>query len=374
MCRGGPRPLLRRDDDMRVVIVAGGTGGHFYPGLAVARELLSSRAEVSFVIKRGDYVLPLLRREKIPFYSISAGGFNRRFDLKNFLVPFKLIAGIIQSFQIFHQEKPDALLVMGGYLSVAPALVARLIRIPVILHEQNVVPGLANRLLSRLASRVAVSFPTSLPLFGKKAILTGNPVRREFTNLPPSTAARQKWGLDASKLTLLIFGGSLGAHRLNQLAVEAIEQLPSYADRFQILHITGASDVTWVRQRYEKTPFGFYVDSYCHDMPSAYAASDLVIGRAGASTVTELMVVRKPAIFVPYPLATGGHQTANAKVLADAGKARVYEQRDLNRGELKNILEGLMKQPSDWQGWVKKTDPLPVDPARAAAAIADLIH
>lgn len=367
------KPLSKRDDDMKVIIAAGGTGGHFYPGLAVARELIQSGSTVSFIIKKGDYVLPLLEREKIPFVAISAGGFKRSLHPKNILAVLKLIQGFFQAFRFLLKEKPSTLLVMGGYLSVPPALAAWILKIPVFLHEQNVLPGLANRCLSRLASRVAVSFPESLPVFGTKAILTGNPVRREFLTLPDQGTARKKWNLDPSKLTILIFGGSLGAHRLNQLVIEAIEQLPLYADRFQILHITGASDVTWAQSRYEKTPFRHYVDSYCHDMPSAYAASDLVIARSGASTVSELMVVKKPALFVPYPLATGGHQTANAKVLADRGAARIYEQKDLSNGELKVILEGHMAQPSEWQSWIGSMGTLPVDPAASAVVIARMM-
>ena len=359
---------------MRVVIAAGGTGGHFYPGLAVARALSAEGHSVSFIIKKGDFVLPLLAREKIPYDAISAGGFNRRPDLKNLMVVGKLIAGFFHSFRILSRERPDALLVMGGYLSVPPALAARMRGIPVVLHEQNVLPGLANRLLSRLASRVAVSFPASLSVFGSKAVLTGNPVRGEFFSLPMQSQAREKWGLDPEKKTVFVFGGSMGAHRLNQLVVEAFERLAVFADRHQVLHITGASDVTWVRPRYEKTPFRFYVDSYCHDMPSAYAASDLVICRAGASTVSELMVVGKPAIFIPYPLATGGHQTANAKVLADLGRARVYQQRDLQNGELTVILEGVLGRAPEWMnGKAGRTAP-GADLANAAGKIAGLVR
>ena len=161
---------------------------------------------------------------------------------------------------------------------------------------------------------------------------------------------------------------------LNKLIIEAFEALPSYADRYQVLHITGASDVTWAQSRYKKTPYQHYVDSYCHDMPSAYAASDLVIARSGASTVSELMVVKKPAIFVPYPLATEGHQTANAKVLADRGAAKIYEQRDILTGELKGILEDLFSSPEKWQSWISDAGILPIDPAQSAKKIADLIR
>ncbi len=359
---------------MKVVVAAGGTGGHFYPGLAVARELMDSGALVSFIIKKGDYVLPLLEREKIPYVAISAGGFKRSLSPKNLIAIFNLIAGFFQAYGFLSKYRPRALLVMGGYLSVPPAIAAKMLGIPIVMHEQNLLPGLANRLLSHLVSKVAVSFPASLPVFGLKALVTGNPVRKEFLELPAPGVAREKWGLDENKITVLIFGGSLGARRLNEIVVQAFEAMPEAATNVQILHITGPSDVIWVRQRYAKTPFTFYVDSYCHDMPSAYAASDLVISRSGASTVSELMVVRKPAIFVPYPLATAGHQTANANELAKVGAARVFEQKALANGELKGILQQMFKHPTEWQSWEENFDRIDVNPAESAGKIAHLVR
>ncbi len=359
---------------MRVIITAGGTGGHFYPGLAVARELIAMGDNVSFIIKKGDYVLPLLEREKIPFTTIAAGGFKRKLALSNLTSLMKLFSGFLQAYQYLLKENPDTLLVMGGYLSVPPAIAAKLQGIPVILHEQNAVPGLANRLLSRFASKIAVSFEQSVDVFGKKAVFTGNPVRREFFELPSQGGSRHKWGLDPDKKTFLVFGGSLGAQRLNQIVVDAFESLPQYAEQFQVIHITGAEDVAPVRARYGKTPYRFYVDSYCHDMPSAYAASDFVISRAGASTVSEVMVVKRPAIFVPYPLATNGHQTANAKVLVEMGRARVYEQKDLAEGAFNLILEGIMRLAPEWPKWGYGKHTLPIDLREAATRIAALIR
>lgn len=359
---------------MFVMIAAGGTGGHFYPGLSVARALLSQKDKVSFIIKKGDYVRPFLDREKIPYVSISAGGFQRRLSPSNLLTLLKLGSGFFEAFKILSRDRPGVLLAMGGYLSVPPALAAKCLGIPVLLHEQNVLPGLANRFLSHLAVKVAVSFQASLFVFGNKAVLTGNPIRNEFTNLPLKDEACRKWKLDPNKKTILIFGGSLGAQRLNQFVVEALEKLSSFSEKFQFIHITGPADVAWVAQRYAKMPFQHYVDSYCHDMPSAYAACDLVIARSGASTVSELMVAQKPAVLVPYPLATGGHQTANGAVLARLGTAQVHEQKDLENGGFKNTLELLLQMPEVWSAWKENYRKLETNPAEAAGKIVGLIR
>ncbi|MCG3203532.1 MAG: UDP-N-acetylglucosamine--N-acetylmuramyl-(pentapeptide) pyrophosphoryl-undecaprenol N-acetylglucosamine transferase [Elusimicrobia bacterium] len=359
---------------MKILIAAGGTGGHFYPGLAVARELLLRQDSVFFIIKKGDYVRPLLDRENIPYFAISAGGFKRSLHPANILVVLKLIFGFFESLRLLIKIKPNRLLVMGGYLSVPPALAARCLKIPVFLHEQNAIPGLANRCLSWLAAKVAVSFPSSKDVFGKKAVVTGNPIRKEFLSLPNPSDARKRWGLVPGNLTFLVFGGSLGAHRVNQLVIESLEKLTSFVDQFQFIHITGPSDVAWAQSHYKSNGFHAYVDSYCHDMPSAYAASDFVIARAGASTVSEIMVVKKPALFIPYPLATGGHQTANARYLADQGLAVIYEQKNLAGGEFVGILKNLMEFPAQWQSWWGKNPQMEINPAKSASMIADLVR
>ncbi len=354
---------------MRIAIAAGGTGGHFYPGLAVAKELQRSGESFFFIIKKGDYVRPLLDREKIPYHLISAAGFQRKFSPKIFVGVFNLVAGFFQSIKILRSEKPAALLVMGGYLSAPPALAAHLLGIPVVLHEQNVIPGLANRFIRHFVRKVAISFPGSAK-FDTKAVLTGNPIRAEFSNLPTKAEARKKWGLEFDKFTLLVFGGSLGAQKLNNLVLSAFEQMDPV--NLQVIHIAGPLDVISVRDRYERLPFKSYVDSYCHDMPAAYAACDWVVCRAGASTISELMVVKKPSILVPYPLATDDHQTANARVLADVGAALLHQQKELTVENLRDIFEkliaGTMRIGSE--GFQR----LPIDPALASQKIAALIR
>jgi UDP-N-acetylglucosamine--N-acetylmuramyl-(pentapeptide) pyrophosphoryl-undecaprenol N-acetylglucosamine transferase len=357
---------------MKFIVAAGGTGGHFFPGLAVARALIAQGHHIFFVIKKGDYVRPLLEREKIPYWAIHSAGLKRRLAPSNLLVPLRLVQGFAQSLSMLRSQRPDALLVMGGYLSVPPALAARALGIPVVLHEQNVVPGLANKMLSRLAARVAVSFEPGLAAFGDKSILTGNPVRAEFGRLPALSEARARFHLNPTKQTLLVFGGSLGARRLNELITGALARLESYAERVQVLHITGANDVDRMRERYGKLKFESHVDGFCHDMPAAYAACDGVIARAGASTVAELLVVRKPALLVPYPLATDGHQTANANVLKRRGLADVREQRDLTVESLAGLLEMFFKDPDAWRHSAAE-DAQEINPMESALRIASIL-
>jgi UDP-N-acetylglucosamine--N-acetylmuramyl-(pentapeptide) pyrophosphoryl-undecaprenol N-acetylglucosamine transferase len=358
---------------MNVIIAAGGTGGHFYPGLAEARYLLKKGDQVRFIVKKNDYVGPLLERENIPFSAISAAGFNRRWDIKNLLIPFKLIFGLFQALRALHQFKTDVLLVMGGYLSVAPAVAAKVLSIPVVLHEQNVKPGLANRILSRLARRVAISFHESAVLFPCPTQLTGNPIRPEFEHIPKRELALPKWNLSPEKKTLLIFGGSLGAKALNSLVIETISKLGMLSKDVQILHFTGPQDEARVKEAYGKTPFQFFVASYVHDMVSAYAVADLILCRAGATTVAELRVVQRPTVFIPFPYATENHQLDNARTLAKIGAAQVYEEKDLTPLHLKEILEKLLTDADALRDMREGYRGIELDPLAAASNIYDLL-
>jgi len=273
---------------MKILIVAGGTGGHFYPGLAVAKELLKTGHEVRFIIRHGDMVQPLLQREGISSSAIFAGGFSRKFSLQNLLSIGKLGVGFLESALLLIRHRPHRLLAMGGYLSVPPALAARILGVPVFLHEQNVRPGLANRMLGRLAGCIAIGFKASEFYFHRTCLLTGNPIRPEFGQLPSKAEALRQWGLDPGMKTLLVFGGSLGAHRLNQLVVEALSTsfLASLRSQMQVIHLTGPMDALGVRESYGKLKIPAKVEPYLNDMPQAYAAADLVLCRAGASSVS----------------------------------------------------------------------------------------
>jgi UDP-N-acetylglucosamine--N-acetylmuramyl-(pentapeptide) pyrophosphoryl-undecaprenol N-acetylglucosamine transferase len=212
---------------------------------------------------------------------------------------------------------------MGGYLSVPVILTARLLGIRTLLHEQNVYPGLANRFLSRWADSVAVSFAASETYFkGKKVWVSGLPIRPEIGQIDQTTG-RRHFGLDMQASTVLVFGGSLGAQRLNTLATEAWPLLLKKGLLFQVLHVTGTKDFERVERLYRDLRLSVKVLPYCHDMDHAYAAADAVVCRAGASTVAELLVVKRPALMVPYPHASNNHQIYNARVLEKSGLGHI---------------------------------------------------
>jgi UDP-N-acetylglucosamine--N-acetylmuramyl-(pentapeptide) pyrophosphoryl-undecaprenol N-acetylglucosamine transferase len=359
---------------MKVLVAAGGTGGHFYPGLAVAKALIREGNDVFFLVRKNDYVIPLLERESIPFVTIAAAGLQRRMSISNLFLPIKLALGFLEAFLHLVRLKPSLVLVMGGYVSVPPALAAKLLMIPVVLHEQNLTPGLANRLLSWVAAKVAVSFKDSEPYFKGMAVVTGNPIRPEFSALTDKAAAVQSWGLDPKKKTVLVFGGSLGSHSLNQLMVEALKQLEDFAGTYQILHVTGKSDEASIAAAYRELKFHHAVVDYCHDMPKAYSAADLIVSRAGASTVAELFTVKKPAILIPYPFATGDHQLLNARVLSDVGAGLVLEEKFLKGGELRNQLRRLMTDNGLLDRMSKGYERIHEDPLLAVGKIVTVLQ
>jgi len=262
---------------------------------------------------------------------------------------------------------------MGGYLSAPPSLAAKIKGIPIVLHEQNSVPGLANRIVSGMAHRTAVSFPQSQPFFDKEVRITGNPVREELKNLPKASEARHHFGLDEDKFTFLIFGGSQGAHWINFQALESFQSWGSEKKAIQVLHLTGPKDEENIKEGYQSIGLRAVVLPYCHEMEKAYAASDFVVSRAGAGTIAELLVVHKPALLIPYPSATANHQKINGKFLEDLGAAQLFEQTELSELKLMELMKIYAQNPgllNKMRGSYAKNT---FDPLRAAEAIESII-
>lgn len=358
---------------MKVTIVAGGTGGHFYPGLAAAQEFGRRDVDVRFIVRTDDFVIPLLERENIPFDGIAGLGFRRSLDPRNALVALKIAQALFQSFRLFVRSRPDALLVMGGYLSFAPALAAALLGIPVYLHEQNARPGLANTVIGPLCRGIAVSFPETRKKISGKVEVTGLPVRDDVIRLPDKRSAVAQFGLDPSRKTILVFGGSLGACRLNQIVREAFVADERVRKAFQLIHLTGKADESATRKIYGGSGVAAFVAGYWHDMPSAYAAADLLVCRAGASTVAEIMAVRRPALLIPYPYATGNHQKFNAGVLVSLGVARVYEEKEMSSETLTSVLREFLETPTLLDDLRRGFRSMSFGPEKAAGRLADLV-
>lgn len=312
---------------VKVLFAAGGTGGHVYPAFAIAQRLRERGDEVAFVGTRERLEARLVPAHGYAFFTIGAHPLARRlsFDLLRTLVKNGL--GVVQSLRVMRRFHPDVIVATGGYVCVPVVLAARLRRtvlrdrIPVALLEPNVVPGIANRLLARRSDEVW------------DAATTGVPVRSSLLHLPARSEAIARLGLDPEKKTLLVFAGSQGARSINDavLAVGARGALPH---GWQVLHVTGDRDY----ERVGATGAGASLRAYLEDPTDAYAAADLVLARAGASTLAEIEAVGVPAILVPYPHASEGHQHANAQVLAARGAAVVVD--DAAIGErLGSLLE-----------------------------------
>lgn len=312
---------------MRLLIAGGGTGGHLYPGIAVARAWLGKGPDhqVLFVGTARGIEARVLPREGLPLETISAAGVLGRSFGRQLEAAAMLVWGLAQSLGLVGRFRPNVVLGVGGYAS-APAVVASWMRRrPIVLLEQNIVPGLANRLLARLARRVAVSLPGAAPHFPSgKVVETGLPLRPEFAEVP----AR---GVDfwEGPLRVLIFGGSQGAHAINRAVVEALPHLGEALGGMRFVHQTGEADFEEVRAAYAESGAQAEVVPFLYDMAERYRWAHLAVARAGAVTVSELVASCVPAFLVPLPTATHGHQEANARYLEENGAARMILQRDL---------------------------------------------
>jgi len=336
---------------MRIVLTGGGTGGHIFPILAVARELKKQLGEkedleLLFLGPEGELEKRVMDKELIPIKNIISGKCRRYFSFQNFLDALKLPVGIAQSLWHLLVFMPDAVFAKGGYASVPVAFAAWIYRIPIVIHESDAMPGMANHILSKLAKRVAVSFSGSENFFPeKKVILSGNPIRDEIAKGNREEALKI-FSLNPDKKTILVIGGSLGARTINtailNILVPALKQ-------WQIIHLTGEKEYASVvreaakigvkagREGYHPYPFLF------EELPQAFSVADLVISRAGANVITEIAANAKPAILVPIEGSSNQHQEQNAFALSQAGAAILLEQSNL--GE--NILLEKIRQIID---------------------------
>lgn len=317
----------------RVLIAAGGTGGHFYPGLVAARELMRRGWEVCFLVRRDDMSRGKLQDEDIPFVEVGLSGLPRRPGLDLLAYPFKLAGALRLVSRVVRDFKPDLAVGMGGYLTFPLVVAARLRRVPAALHESNAVLGLANAASVRLGAEVFWGLP---PKEGEGRVV-GTPVRPDLLAAPAKEDARRRLGLAPGLPTLLVFGGSQGAKALNEGVPVALRALKTHP---QVLHLAGRGKAEETAVLYGAHPA--VVRDYTEDMAAAYAAADLVVCRSGASTLAELAALGKPAVLVPYPHATDDHQTANARAFQNAGAAVLMPESQLS-AKLGATVESLLK-------------------------------
>lgn len=331
---------------MDVVFAGGGTGGHLYPAIAIADALRAKGAAITFVGTSDRLEATIVPKAGYPLRTIAARPFSRKLSFDLVRTVFSNALGTLQSLGILRRARPDVVIATGGYVCFPLVLAARALRslrfshAAIALLEPNATPGLTNRLLAPLVDEVWGAFPQSDPRFAGKYVFTGIPVRAALRELPARDVAATRLGLNPSRKTLLAMGGSQGARTIND-ALAVLVKSDGLPDGWQLVHVTGEREYDRVRAMLDKdAPAGSApaVRPYLDDVTDAYAAADLVLARAGASTLGELAATGKPAILVPYPYAAENHQAANAARVVEAGAAVAIADRELDGGRLRVLL------------------------------------
>jgi len=325
---------------LAVLIAGGGTGGHLYPGIAVAREIVARvpDAAVSFVGTATGVEARVVPREGFALDVIRSAGLKGKSarSLARGLLLLPLSA--VDAWRVLRRRRPSVVIGVGGYSSGPVVALAAARGVPTLLMEQNAVPGLTNRLLARVVSAAAVTYEDSIGAFGEKAFVAGNPVRPEFLQKGAHHAQR---GSPADAARVLVFGGSQGAHAINVAMVEAAPRLAAAQPRLAITHQSGERDVAMVRDGYQRAGLEARVEPFLFEMDREMTAADLVVCRAGATTLAELTAAGRPSILIPFPGATDDHQRRNAEALARVGAARLVDQRELTGERLAAEIVGL---------------------------------
>jgi UDP-N-acetylglucosamine--N-acetylmuramyl-(pentapeptide) pyrophosphoryl-undecaprenol N-acetylglucosamine transferase len=323
---------------VRVLIAGGGTGGHLYPGVAVARELLKRvpDAQVTFVGTAQGIESRVIPREGLPLEVIRSAGLKGKSIATLARGVSLLPLSALDAWNVIARRKPSVVIGLGGYSSGPVVMLAAVRGIPTVVMEQNAIPGFANRRLARLVDAAAVTYEETVPYFGGKAFVSGNPVRPEFFEeaheqpISPPGAAR-----------VLVFGGSQGAHAINMAMVAAAPRLAAATSRMAITHQTGERDLEMVRDGYARAGLSARVEPFLYNMDREMKAADVVIARAGATTLAELAAAGRAAILIPLPTATDDHQRRNAEAVVRHGGAVMIQQRDLNGDRLATELLAL---------------------------------
>jgi UDP-N-acetylglucosamine--N-acetylmuramyl-(pentapeptide) pyrophosphoryl-undecaprenol N-acetylglucosamine transferase len=327
---------------VRLLIAGGGTGGHLFPGIALAQEAMARdpRGAVLFVGTAQGLEGRLIPKAGFPLRLIRASGI-KGLGLRGAAKALVVIPrGVWQSIGILREFRPDVVVGVGGYASGPVVLAAAMMRLPRAVIEPNAIPGITNRLLGRMVREIYVAWEETAARFpAGRAIVTGNPIRREMTALTPR--AREA----GAPFSVLVFGGSQGARRINQTVAASLDALGEDARTMAFAHQTGLADLGMVQAAYAKRGLRAEVAPFFDDMASRYADADLVICRAGATTVAELSAAGKASILIPFPHAADDHQMANARVLERAGGARLIPERDLSPEGLASAIRDVARTP-----------------------------
>lgn len=332
----------QRSTPKHVMMMAAGTGGHVFPALAVAKELQQQGCQVSWLATPSGMENRLLQQHDIPIYRIDIQGVRGNGIARKLAAPFKILKATFSAMRHMKQLKIDAVVGFGGYVAGPGGLAARMLGIPIIVHEQNAVAGFTNTQLARISKTVCEAFPNTFPA-DEKVVTTGNPVRAEINAIYNPSFRYQERQNKNEPLNILIVGGSLGAQALNECVPQALKQ---FDIPLKIFHQCGQNKQEMTQALYKDASPNLQVEvqPFIQDMAKAYADADLIICRAGALTVTEVATAGVAAIFIPLPSAVDDHQTANAKFLANIGAAKICPQSSMTPDSLKDVLFPLLNR------------------------------
>ncbi len=357
---------------MRFVIAGGGTGGHLFPALAVGEVLLDRGHEVVIFISEKDVDALAtkdrteFRFEKLPsigmpkIFSPAILGFLRRFN--DSLAPCR---------RLYRKFQPHAVLGMGGFTSTAPILAGRMRKIPTFVHESNAIPGKANRLNARMTDAVLLGFEACARYFPRSHFeVTGTPIRKSLTRRIPREEALAAFGLSTERKTLLVMGGSQGAHGINEAAIKALPLLKDLP--LQVIHLTGPDDEQIAAANYRREEIPAHVAAFCHQMEMAYSAADLALSRSGAASLSELSYFGIPSLLIPYPYAAENHQVLNAAIFTREGAAVVVEQGQVSVEIFAREIGGLLRDDARLSAMSAKARGLA--PQNAAECVADTVE
>ena len=318
------------------LVMAGGTGGHIFPGLALAEALRQRAWRVHWLGAPGSMESQLVPARGFPLETIEFSGVRGKGLTTLALLPLRLAKAFTQSVAVVRRVRPDVVVGLGGYITFPAGIMSVLLGKPLVLHEQNSIAGLANRILAAIAARVFTAFPNVL----RKGAWVGNPLRAGFLNQP---GPAERFAGRCGPLRLLVVGGSLGAKALNDIVPQALALIPAER-RPVVLHQSGAKQIDALRANYAAAGVQAELTPFIEDTASAFAQADLIVCRAGASTVTEIAAVGAAAVFVPFPFAVDDHQSANARFLVDAGGGWLVQQRELRPGWLADLIQNTPRE------------------------------
>lgn len=326
---------------MRVIITGGGTGGHIYPAVALIKDLRNKYEDIDilFIGSKKGLENDIIKNYDIDYLSLDVQGIYRKLTSRNFVTLYKFFKSMKNAKKVIKAYKPDIVIGMGGYVSAPVVYAGHKLKVPTIIHEQNTMPGLTNKFLSRYADKVAVSMPIGANVFPEgKLCVTGNPRASEIVK--EKKVSKKELGFSENPL-VVFFGGSRGAETVNNVVVESLEEMKN--KDYQILYITGDKHYNNVLAKINKiNSDNIHIKPYIHNMPQIYQVTDLIVCRAGATSLSEITAIGMPAILIPSPYVTANHQESNARVLVENGAAEMILEKDLTSNILLNKIENIM--------------------------------